>query len=390
MKKRLLSLVLALAICLGLTAVPALAADNDFVIRGGVLTDYTGLAGDMPIPNGVTQVVAKAGNINLSLNGIAVKLGTYNIANSNYVKLRDVAQLLNGTEKQFSVTWDGVYSQISLTRGAPYISTGGELASLAVGEQLAAPSSAGVDVDGAYANMTAYTIHGNNFFRLRDLGIALDFYVGWDSGTGIVTVDTTKGYTGGSSDGISDQDLLVQARMFLGDMQGMYDKFYAGELLPFDYNNVIYVEPKDIGGGVYIPNIVEYDGRNNHYYQVIGCTGVEDLEASLRSAWYRRFAHKYPFPVSLEEMYFHKGPYGNAEGVYLEYNGAIYTAQLSDYGGFDDPFAWTVDKLALRTSDEAIFHGHSNESEWDGFRVDFELSLVYEDGIWKYGYCQYW
>ena len=54
-----------------------------------------------PAALAVGGVTAKAGNIDLTLNGTAMKLGTYNIANNNYVKLRDVAQLLKGTGKEF-------------------------------------------------------------------------------------------------------------------------------------------------------------------------------------------------------------------------------------------------------------------------------------------------
>ncbi len=55
MKKRVLSLVLALAVCLGLAA-PALAADGDFTVENGVLTKYNGPGGDVTIPDGVTSI----------------------------------------------------------------------------------------------------------------------------------------------------------------------------------------------------------------------------------------------------------------------------------------------------------------------------------------------
>lgn len=49
MKKKALSLALALALCLCLVA-PAFAADSDFVIENGVLTQYNGSGGDVTIP----------------------------------------------------------------------------------------------------------------------------------------------------------------------------------------------------------------------------------------------------------------------------------------------------------------------------------------------------
>ncbi len=54
--KKLLSLALALVLCLGLIPTTALAAESDFVIENGVLTQYTGPGGDVVIPDGVTEI----------------------------------------------------------------------------------------------------------------------------------------------------------------------------------------------------------------------------------------------------------------------------------------------------------------------------------------------
>ncbi len=58
MKKRILSLALALVLCLGLAA-PALAA-NDFVIQNGVLVEYTGNSSVVTIPSGVREIGPRA------------------------------------------------------------------------------------------------------------------------------------------------------------------------------------------------------------------------------------------------------------------------------------------------------------------------------------------
>ncbi len=55
MKKRLLSTLLALTLCLG-PALPALAAEEDFVIEDGVLVAYNGTGGNVVIPDGVTEI----------------------------------------------------------------------------------------------------------------------------------------------------------------------------------------------------------------------------------------------------------------------------------------------------------------------------------------------
>ena len=43
--------------------------------------------------------------------------------------------------------------------------------------------------------LTGYNINGNNFFKLRDLGILFDFDVTWDSVNSAVIVDTSHSYT---------------------------------------------------------------------------------------------------------------------------------------------------------------------------------------------------
>ena len=55
MKKRLLSTLLALTLCLG-PALPVLAAEEDFVIEDGVLVAYNGHGGNVVIPDGVTEI----------------------------------------------------------------------------------------------------------------------------------------------------------------------------------------------------------------------------------------------------------------------------------------------------------------------------------------------
>lgn len=56
-KKRILSILLALVMVLGLLPVSAFAAaSSDFVIKNGVLTKYKGSGGNVVIPNGVTYI----------------------------------------------------------------------------------------------------------------------------------------------------------------------------------------------------------------------------------------------------------------------------------------------------------------------------------------------
>ena len=48
--------------------------------------------------------------------------------------------------------------------------------------------------DGAEVSLTAYTIEGNNYFKLRDIAKAFDIGVTWDGATNTVGIDTSVGY----------------------------------------------------------------------------------------------------------------------------------------------------------------------------------------------------
>lgn len=86
--------------------------------------------------------------------------------------------------------------------------TGLVLCGLVLGLALSAPAAQAVEslkatlstnrilVDGQDTHMTAYTIGGSNYVRLRDIGKAVGFEVYWDSDAKCVQVESGKPYTG--------------------------------------------------------------------------------------------------------------------------------------------------------------------------------------------------
>lgn len=129
-----------------------------------------------------------------TLDGKATTLNAYlfpeNDGGSNYVMLRDVAQLLSGTKAQFEVSWEKDKGIILTTRQA-YTPVGGELQSKGNGDKPYTANASTITVDGKAMELTAYTIEGNNYFKLRDLGAALGFGVDWDNASGTVVIKTT-------------------------------------------------------------------------------------------------------------------------------------------------------------------------------------------------------
>lgn len=134
-------------------------------------------------------------NDTLTCNGALQSPTVYKINGSNYFKIRDLAAILNGTDKQFSVGYDAALSSVTATTGQGYEKQPGDLAGApAGGQKTAAPSNDAIYVNGEKITAEVYKIDGSNYFKLRDLGKALDFYVGWSQEAGVF-IQTDKPYS---------------------------------------------------------------------------------------------------------------------------------------------------------------------------------------------------
>lgn len=108
---------------------------------------------------------------------------------TNYVKLRDVAFALTGTDARFNVEWSaqrGIY----VTPGLAYIMVGGEMDTPFSGNRPYTRMDDTTDIDGEAVALQAFTLtddvgNGYTYYKLRDLGQALGFYVGWSAERGV-------------------------------------------------------------------------------------------------------------------------------------------------------------------------------------------------------------
>jgi hypothetical protein len=130
------------------------------------------------------------------VDGKPVQFQAYEIENNNYFKLRDIAAAISGTPRQFNVEWDSAQNAIKLLSGTAYAKVGGELT---IGNSTGGSvpqNKSSLLLDGKAVSLTAYTIAGNNYFKLRELGQALHFDVRWDGASGTILIDTAQDYTG--------------------------------------------------------------------------------------------------------------------------------------------------------------------------------------------------
>lgn len=112
----------------------------------------------------------------------------YNIDDNNYFKLRDIAEMLNGTIKTFDIKYDGATNSIDMLSFYDYTPAGGELTPGDGAERTAVTSSAFLTLDGVPVQATCYNIEGNNYFKLRDITDALDCRVEWEPTTQTIWV----------------------------------------------------------------------------------------------------------------------------------------------------------------------------------------------------------
>lgn len=144
----------------------------------------------------------------LKIDGKYYELDAYNIENRNYFKLRDIARLMTGTPKEASVEGDAHGVRIAMPLNPDmdentYQPTGTELKrgmakADVVNRQLTENYSGRLlpyMANGSNRYIAyAYTIQGNKYFSIQDIGILFDFSVSWDGAAKEVIINTSMPY----------------------------------------------------------------------------------------------------------------------------------------------------------------------------------------------------
>lgn len=128
----------------------------------------------------------------IQMNGDVCLAEVYNIAGSNYMKLRDIACMLDGSDAQFEIEYDHAEGAINLAEGRGYTEVGGEMTGTARTQQ-AVQSTDTVLKDGEKISIKGYKIHGNNFYRLVDVLGYFDAEITYDNASKTVSIVTKDG-----------------------------------------------------------------------------------------------------------------------------------------------------------------------------------------------------
>lgn len=139
---------------------------------------------------------AQPANAKVLVNGKETYFEAYQIEGNNYFKLRDLAMAVNGTAKQFEIGFDKENNVIRLTSNNAYTIVGGEFSKSGNGGAVnVSASNTKMYLDSKEISLTAYTIGGSNYFKLRDIARLFNIGITYDNATGTVGIDTSIGYT---------------------------------------------------------------------------------------------------------------------------------------------------------------------------------------------------
>lgn len=111
---------------------------------------------------------------------------------TNYVRVRDVAYILNSSPSQFSVDYYG--GMVHLAAGQGYVPDGSEMTIPFTGAQPYTRIGGPTDINGQEVMMDTVLMvdgagGGHTYYKLRDLGVCMNFIVNWTVEDG-VTIST--------------------------------------------------------------------------------------------------------------------------------------------------------------------------------------------------------
>lgn len=177
----------------------------------------------------VTKAVPTSSKV--LVNEKEISFDAYLIEGNNYFKLRDIATTLKGTERKFEVSFDEDKKAINLTSNKSYTTVGGEMSKGDGKVKTPLLNTSILYKDGVELKLTAYTINGNNYFKLRDIGEAFDFGVFWDENTKTIKIDTTTSYMSDeqksslnpSNNSVKEPNYIYKVTAPFGEDQKNYD-----------------------------------------------------------------------------------------------------------------------------------------------------------------------
>lgn len=138
-------------------------------------------------------VEAVKNNKKVTLDGEEVMVGAYDVEGYNYLKLRDIAAIINGKKCQFSVGYDEPTKLISVELAKAYEKVEGDLAEIKDEKAKAIVSVKKILVNGEEKEVKTALINEYNYMQLRDLGSLVGLNVGYDEVNKVIMLKSDAG-----------------------------------------------------------------------------------------------------------------------------------------------------------------------------------------------------
>lgn len=138
-------------------------------------------------------VDAKKNNQKIALDGAEVKVGTYLVEDYTYIKLRDVAAILNETSNRFNLGRSiEDKSILVIDLNGSYDILDSDLQEITKEKAKASVGVTKVDIFGEIKELKTALIDGFNYVQLRDLAKLVGFEVGYDAKNKTILINTSK------------------------------------------------------------------------------------------------------------------------------------------------------------------------------------------------------
>lgn len=153
---------------------------------------------------GAKEMKAVKSSQKITLDKEAVEVAAYNIAGSNYLKLRDVAAIMSGKKNQFNIDYNAERKLIVVETGKPYTKLESDLKPIKEASAKAILSEKEIILNGDDEDIDTAFINESNYVKLRDIAKIANFYVGYDEPTQTVILKSDEAYL--DKDDIDDKD----------------------------------------------------------------------------------------------------------------------------------------------------------------------------------------
>lgn len=190
---------------------------------------------------------------------------TYNIDDYNYFKLRNLANYMNDSAKNFDVTFNKDKNSIEIVTNKKYSDFNTDtFLEEANGVKNASPSSQSVFIDGKEVKLNGYNIDGYNYFKLRDLASVLNFNVNYDEERKVVILDPNNSY----------KEVKAAAKAVNNDLKN--GNFISDKILGKN-NTYCYIAPRNENSSVNVLPGYAAEVKNNRIVSFKECTDVINI-----------------------------------------------------------------------------------------------------------------